>query len=302
MNKNKFKFISLLLFLFSSILPIFIADLILKNLRLPKDSSRLMLLAGSSLYSVEDGYKRYESNKNIEQLAIHKNKIAYRYSYKTNNKGLVSYPDLEDNDDVNLVSHGDSLGEGVGGFPWIVEWQKNELKNLNILSVNYSIAGNGFVDFLKSSTYSKKNHNNSKNIIFFVESDAYKQYFKMSKNDHCSFYSKGKIDNFLGPLTCKTYNIVWHHIDVNESDDQILEKANYLRNYGVLASSMKLMRTLKRSYNSYKNSEKKKEDFDYLSPEVTLRFGEIPSYTKNAIKKINKLYDKKEILFVQLPD
>ena len=52
-----------------------------------------MLLAGSSLYSDVDGFRRYEPNRNLEQLAIYDKDIAYRYSYKTNKQGLVSYPD-----------------------------------------------------------------------------------------------------------------------------------------------------------------------------------------------------------------
>ncbi len=106
---NKSKLINIFLILFSSFLPIFITDLVLKNLRLPKDSSRLMLLAGSSLYSDLNGFRRYEPNKDVEQLAIYDKNIAYRYTYKTNNKGLVSYPDLKKNDDIYLAINGDSF-------------------------------------------------------------------------------------------------------------------------------------------------------------------------------------------------
>ena len=60
-----------------------------------------MLLAGSSLYSDLDGFRRYEPNKNVEQLAIYDKDIAYRYNYKTNSKGLVSYPDLQKNDEAD---------------------------------------------------------------------------------------------------------------------------------------------------------------------------------------------------------
>ena len=112
MKQNKL--INIFLVLFSTFLPIYIADLVLKNLRLPKDSSRLMLLAGSSLYSDLDGFRRYEPNKNVEQLAIYGKDIAYRYNYKTNNKGLVSYPDLQKNDAIDLAINGDSYSEGQG--------------------------------------------------------------------------------------------------------------------------------------------------------------------------------------------
>ena len=89
---NKTKLINIFLVLFTTFLPIYIADLVLKNLRLPKDSSRLMLLAGSSLYSDLDGFRRYEPNKNVEQLAIYDKGIAYRYTYTTNNRGLFLTP------------------------------------------------------------------------------------------------------------------------------------------------------------------------------------------------------------------
>ena len=300
MNKNMTKLINLILILFSSFLPLFIADLVLKNLRLPKDSSRLMLLAGSSLYSDIDGFRRYEPNRNLEQLAIYDKDIAYRYSYKTNKQGLVSYPDLKKNDDIDLVINGDSFTEGQGGFPWILEWQKNELKNLNILSLNYSIAGNGFEDFLKGSIHAKKVYNASKNIIFFIEHDAYRPYQKMSKNKNCSFYSNGVLDKILGPLTCKTYGIVWHHIDQNKSDPQILNKAKYLQQYGVFPSFNKFLKTLKNS-SSRKKIKQNDNKIESISQEVLLRFGSVPSYTKIAIKEINKLYGKNNVLFVQLP-
>ena len=33
-----------------------------------------------------------------------------------------------------------------------------------------------------------------------------------------------------------------------------------------------------------------------------MRFGEIPSYTKIAIRKINSIYDNNNVLYVQLPE
>ena len=298
---NKAKLINIFLVLFSSFLPIYIADLVLKNLRLPRDSSRLMLLAGSSLYSDLDGFRRYEPNKNVEQLAIYDKDIAYRYNYKTNNKGLVSYPDLQKKDVINLAINGDSFSEGQGGYPWVVEWQKNELKNLNIISLNYSIAGNGFEDFLKGSIHSKKYYNASRNIIFFIEHNAYRPYQRMAKNRSCSFYSNGSLDNILGPLTCKTYGVVWHHIDSKISDKEILDKAKYLQQYGVLASINKFLKEVKNSFRRRNLVQNDKEN-NYKSQKVELRLGEIPLYTKNAINKINSIYGKNNVLYVQLPE
>jgi len=297
---NKTRLINIFLLLFSIFLPIYIADLVLKNLRLPKDSSRLMLLAGSSLFSDLNGFRRYEPNKNVEQLAIYDKNIAYRYTYKTNNKGLVSHPDLQKNDVIDLTINGDSFSEGQGGYPWVVEWQKNELKELQITSLNYSIAGNGFEDFLKGSIHSKKYYNASRNIIFFIEHNAYRPYQRMAKNRSCSFYSNGSLDNILGPLTCKTYGVVWHHIDSKISDKEILDKAKYLQQYGVLASINKFLKEVKNSFTR-KITLKSDLENEIKSQKIELSFGEIPSYTKIAISKINSIYGKNNVLYVQLP-
>ncbi len=260
-----------------------------------------MLLAGSSLYSDINGFRRYDPNMNVEQLAIYDRNIAYRYTYKTNNQGLVSYPNLHKNDALDLVINGDSFTEGQGGFPWVLEWQKNELKNSNILSLNYSIAGNGFVDFLKGSIHSKNKYGASKNIIFFIEHDAYRPYQKMSRNKNCSYYSNGFLDIVLGSLTCKTYGIVWHHIDPNKSDLQILNEAKYLQQYGVLPSMNKFLKTLKNS-SSLKKIEQNDKETESITKNVSLRFGPIPTYTKYAIEEINKLYGNNKVLLVQLPE
>ena len=241
-TKNRNRAINLFLIFISCFTPIFIFDLILKNIRFPKDPNRLMLLAGSSLYSSSNGYRRYESNKNIEQIAIYDDSIAYRYLYKSNNLGLISFPDLDINTKLDLAINGDSFTEGQGGYPWIIEWQKNELKNLNVLSLNYAIAGNGFGDFLIASKHAHKKFNAKKNIVFFIEHDAYRPYQKISKNKNCSFYSNGLLDKIIGPISCKTYGIVWHHISLNKSSEEILNQTKYLQQYGVLPTFNKLIK------------------------------------------------------------
>ena len=299
-NKTS-KLTNICLIFFSSFLPIFICDLALKNLRLPKDSNRLMLLAGSSLYTSKGGYRRYEANKNIEQLAIYDDVIGYRYSYKSNNLGLVSYPNLDNNNKLDLVINGDSFTEGQGGYPWIMNWQKNELKKINKLSLNYAIAGNGFEDFLKASIHARKIYQAKKNIIFFIEHDAYRPYQKISKNKNCSFYSNGLLDRLLGPLTCKTYGIVWHHVKLNKTNAQILNQSKYLQQYGVIPSLYNLLKVLNNYYASEEiSTEDKKNEINYS--EFKLRFGPLRAKTKLAIREINKLYGRSNVLYVQLPN
>ncbi len=76
-----------------------------------------MLLAGSRFYSELDGFRRYQPNKNVERLAIYDKDMAYGYNYKTNNKDLVSYTDLQKNDGIDLAINGDSFSEGQEGYP-----------------------------------------------------------------------------------------------------------------------------------------------------------------------------------------
>ncbi len=299
-RRNKAKVINLCLMFFSILLPLFLADIVLKNMRLPKDSNRLMLLGGSSLYSSKDGFRRYEANQNIEQLAIYNDQIAYRYFYKTNNLGLVSYPNLKDNDNLDVVINGDSFTEGQGGFPWIVDWQKKELQESNILSLNYAIAGNGFGDFLKASLHARKIYNAKKNIIFLIEHDAYRPYQKLSKNKNCSFYSNGTLDKILGPLTCKTYGIVWHHINLSKTNKQILNQSKYLQNYGVLPTFYKFIQKLRNNYLK-KDIQSSQINMGLDNGEIKLRYGPLPTKTKSAIKKINNIYGKNNVLYVYLP-
>ena len=301
MSKNKNKLINLFLILFSTLFPIFIADLVLKNLRLPKDYDRLMILSGSGLYSGKEGYKRYESNKYVEQMAIYGNKFAYRYGYETNNLGLVSFPNLNKLDELDLVINGDSLTEGQGGYAWVPDWQKNELTELNILSLNYAIAGNGFADFLRSSIHAKEIFKAKKNIIFFIEHDAYRPYVKFTANNFCSFVSQGYfLENFLGPLNCKASNI-WHHLDSNKSNSQLLGKAKYLQNYGVLSSLKKFAQSFKQNFSN-KDIQMNQNKNSFRSKKINLKNGNIPRYTLQNVREIINLYGKKNVLFVQLPE
>jgi hypothetical protein len=70
------KYKDILLTLVAIVLPIALADLMLKAMQLPKSSSRTMLLAGGSLYTGKDGHRRYDSNRSLEQSAVYGSTIA----------------------------------------------------------------------------------------------------------------------------------------------------------------------------------------------------------------------------------
>lgn len=84
------RLIGLGLILGSLVVGYFVADGVLRLLRLPKDSARVMLLSGSALTTDKFGVRRYEANKSVEQAGYIGSKVAYRYKYRTNNLGFVS--------------------------------------------------------------------------------------------------------------------------------------------------------------------------------------------------------------------
>ena len=111
--------------LLSIAIPLIAADLTLKALQLPHSAARTMLLAGSPLATGPEGYRRYASNKALEQSAVYGNAIAYRYTYSSNNLGLVSSPDIGANQPIQLAIAGDSFTEGQGGFAWLLPKRPN---------------------------------------------------------------------------------------------------------------------------------------------------------------------------------
>ena len=152
--------------------PLLLADFSLKQLKLPRNNDRVMLLAGSSLQSGPHGYRRYQAHAKVEQAAVYGNKLGYRYTYHTNNLGLVSQPDLGTTEPIDLAIVGDSYTEGQGGYPWILELQANPLAAHNQRSINYAIAGSGVGDFRAAALHAKSMHQARKLLVliyFFLK-------------------------------------------------------------------------------------------------------------------------------------
>ena len=116
--------ISITLVLASLVISLLLADLILKTLRLPKESSRIMLLSGSTLSTDNYGVRRYEPNKSVEQAGYIDSKLVYRYKYRTNNLGFVSEYDHQPGETLDLVITGDSMTEGQEVGPWMGKIQQ----------------------------------------------------------------------------------------------------------------------------------------------------------------------------------
>lgn len=294
-------------------LPIILADIVLKGLQLPKSSSRTMLLAGSPLYSDGKGYRRYDNSRELEQSAVYGSSIAYRYRARSNNLGLISAPDIQPGQNVDLTIVGDSFSEGQGGFAWVPQLQKEWLQQQGLLSINYAIAGSGFEDFAVTAKIAKEEHKASRVLILFIEHDAYRPYQTMASNQSCSFYSNGILDQLLGPFTCGLYGIVWHHIPLGLSDQQLIQASIARQNYGVVPAITQLLQQItsqaKRS-NPAPAPTQAAEPSAPRKPGATaesqapqaLRFGPLPPASIAAISRIRRLYGNRHVLMVQLPD
>ena len=289
----------ILLILASIAIPIGLADLTLKGLQLPKNSARTMMLSGSSLQTDNQGYRRYEGHRNLEQSAVYGSTIAYRYSYSSNNQGLISTPDIHPGESVNLAISGDSYSEGQGGFAWIKDLQRQWLQTLGVRSINYAIAGSGFGDFAVTATAAKRTHNAQKAMVLFIEHDAYRPYQRLASNAHCSFYSNGNLDKLLGPLTCSLYGVVWHHVPSGLSDQQLIRASLARQQYGVLPALNQLIQQLAQRVQ---RPTAQIAGGDTPLPQTQLRFGPLPQASLDAIAQIKGLYGSENLLMVQLPD
>lgn len=287
-----------LLLLLSIAIPLIAADLTLKALQLPHSAARTMLLAGSPLATGPEGYRRYASSRALEQSAVYGNAIAYRYTYSSNNLGLVSSPDIGSNQPIQLAIAGDSFAEGQGGFAWIRDWQQQTLTPRGVVSINYAIAGSGLEDFAVVAQAAKQQHRAQKILVLMIEHDAYRPYQRMGSNAHCSYYSNGQLDQLLpAPLLCNLYGIVWHHIPARLSETELIRASRSRQHYGLLPALNQLIQRLGQQRPPAPAS---------VQPQPAavrqLRFGPIPEASVTALNSIKTLYGPANVLVVQLPD
>lgn len=289
-----------LLLLLSIAIPLIAADLMLKGMQLPYSSARTMLLAGGPLATGPQGYRRYASNRALEQSAVYGNTLAYRYRYHSNNLGLVSSPDVGADEPIQLAIAGDSFAEGQGGFAWIRDWQRQTLSPRGVRSINYAMAGSGFEDFAVVAKAAKQHHRAEKILVLMIEHDAYRPYQRMGSNDRCSFYSNGALDQLLpAPLLCRMYGIVWHHVPANQSESALIKTSRSRQSYGLLPALSQLMQRLG---SSSRASSRTPGPSASPAAAQQLRFGPIPEASIKALGAIKALYGPANVLVVQLPD
>ena len=278
--------------------PIALADLTLKLLQLPRSSARTLLLAGSSLASGPEGYRRYQANRSIETSAVYGSEIAYRFKAQSNNLGLISTPSIAAGAPIDLAIVGDSYGEGQGGFPWLTGLQRSWLTSAGVTSLNYAVGGSGFEDFAVAARAAKQQHKARGLLVLMIEHDAYRPYQRMASNGRCSFYSNGVLDTLLGPLACNLYGVVWHHVPSGLSDAQLIRESLARQHYGVLPAINLLVQTANRRLHR-QPSVVPSEASSNLPP---LRFGPLPKASLAALQDIRQRYGANNVLLVQLPD
>jgi len=291
----------LALALLAMAIPIVLADFVLKAMQLPKSSARTLLLAGSSLSSGAEGYRRYQSNRSIETSAVYGSEIAYRFASRSNRQGLISATSIQEGKAIDLAIVGDSYAEGQGGYPWVAALQRSWLEPLGVRSLNYAVGGSGFEDFAVAAGAAKRQFNARKLLVLFIEHDAYRPYQRMASNKHCSFYSNGALDSLLGPLTCSLYGVVWHHVPPGLSNAALVRESLARQHYGVLPSLNQLIqnagRVLQRPATTAALSTTTSS-----SSMPQLRFGALPAASTAALKSMAERYGQNNVLLVQLPD
>ena len=215
---------------------LWIADVALKWMELPKDTNAIMLLSGSSLFTDENGVRRYEPSKNVQQAAYINSKLAYRYDYRTNNLGFVSEYDHVPGPVLDLMIVGDSVSEGQEAGPWIDGIQRFLWERHRKSSQNMAIAGNGFIEFERAATFAKAKLQARKAMIVFIADDMFRPGDRMLANESCSTY-QNYIDESV--INCFSGRPTWHHYDRNLSDAELEAYARSKQRFG-------LLRTLRR--------------------------------------------------------
>lgn len=282
-------------------LPLLAADLMLRALQLPKGNDRVLLLSGSDLSSGPEGFRRYQPHRRIEHTAVYGNQLAYRSRFRSNNLGLISQPDIAAAQRIDLAIVGDSYGEGIGGYAWIPSWQTSWLEPRGLRSINYAIGGSGFEDFAKAARAARSQHQAGKVLVLFIEHDAYRPYQRMASQRHCSYYSNGWLDQVVGPLACRLYGVVWHHVRSDQTDAQRVAAGVSHQHYGLIPALNRVLSQLRqpRQPQGIQNHSSSGAAADRLP---ALRYGPIPPASLQAIDSIKKLYGENRMLLVQLPD
>jgi hypothetical protein len=210
---------------------LFVADLVLKALKLPSQHRTIMLLAGSKLFSDEHGVRRYEPNKYVEQAALVDGEISYRYKYKTNNLGLGSKYDYVPGKLLDLMIVGDSVSEGQEVGPWLDVVQQKLWERHGKTSQNFAIAGNGFVEFERAAAFAKSKLGASKALIIFIGDDMHRPGDVMHANEDCSTY---KTFVNAGMINCLSGQPTWHHYDAKLSDEELVRFAESRQSLGLI--------------------------------------------------------------------
>jgi len=322
--------INAVLVIVSTAVVLFVADLILKELKLPSKYRAIQLLSGSKLYTDESGVRRYEPSKDVEQAALAEDEISYRYKYRTNNLGFVSKYDHLFGRPLDLAIVGDSVSEGQEVGPWLDVVQQDLWERHGRTSQNLAIAGNGFVDFERGAAYAKSILGARKVMVIFIGGDMHRPGSLMLANEDCSTY-KAEIDP--NTINCFSGNSTWHHYDGSLSDDELVRFAESRQRFGLsrlvrplafegaITMANWLCKTgfrldfefwLARRYNSQCGVSVADDDpkaHNILPQNTSLSLPNspepptmlIPAYTITALEKILHLYGTENVMLVAIP-
>ncbi|WP_269622669.1 hypothetical protein [Prochlorococcus marinus] len=294
--------IRLMLILLSMFIPIAAADLILKQLNLPKQNGRIMLLGGGSLKTDEENLiRKYTPNRTIRHAAVYGKNVIYDYTFKTNKYGFRNtYScNLETKNPIVAIT-GDSFTEGQGSK---ISWTKDlqfKLCNIGTDSINLAMPGYGIIDMSNSLVFAKKRLNAEKAIFSIITSDIYRRNAIMHSNAKCSAY-------YVTDLKLCGISATWWHIPKEMNSKEIITFAKSKYKFGLRSSLSGLEKYAKNilkdvirkiTYNNPSNFLKKTGIITAIPEKKEI-------IIKNSIQALNKIatiYKPENIILVIIPN
>lgn len=296
----KKKLINFFIFTLSICSPLFVGDLIMKSLYLPKDQARLYLLSKDGTFSDhENNIIKYAPLKEYRHVAVFGGQVEFDYIFNTDSLGFrntftceLSKVNNSKNKNYPVAITGDSFTEGTGSIYSWTEGLQRKLCNKGFNSINLAISGYGIESMSHSLTYAKKGLNSKKAIFAIIPNDLYREHFKAYKSNEYSYRVFNKSKN----------KFTYWHIDNDFSQKQILSIVDKRVKRGLIPILIKVSDSLR-----FRTTKAK-----YALAKYFIESGE-PDYSlkalkdenlKDSIKYINQSiaeYGKDNFLLVILP-
>lgn len=168
------------------------------------NSRRYFMTSGSGgVFDSRKDLVIYKKNSDVtHQVWFKKKKFIneYKYTFKTNNVGLVQNNNIKKNI-KSILFLGDSFTEGTGSKPWFDEFNRHRKKK-NMQFINGGILGTGFLHWESLERYLiSEGYNISSIFVIYISDDFYRKKWMFSDGIlKCTEYYKNCVgwESYLG--------------------------------------------------------------------------------------------------------